>query len=75
MQTPTTAGALPIAMDYHAGAITDFDQAISLNPNDADAYYGRGLAKGNLGYHADAITDFDRAIARPDFDVRLLLPR
>ena len=47
--------------DYNA-AIADFTEVITLNPYNADAYYGRGIAyhwKGNLDA---AIADYDRAI-------------
>ena len=47
--------------DYK-GAITDYTQAIRLNPDDADAYNNRGNAKGNLGQHFAAIADYDIAI-------------
>ena len=47
--------------DYER-AIADFDQAISLNPDYADAYYNRGLAYKYQGDYERAIADFDRAI-------------
>ena len=40
----------------------DYDQAIKLNPNHADAYYSRGYVNYNLGYQEEAIADFDQAI-------------
>jgi tetratricopeptide (TPR) repeat protein/S1-C subfamily serine protease len=43
-------------------AITDFDQAIRLNPNFAVAYYSRGSTRRELGDKKGAITDFDQAI-------------
>ncbi|SMN10976.1 TPR domain protein, putative component of TonB system [uncultured Candidatus Thioglobus sp.] len=48
-------------MDEYEQAMDDFDQAIKLNPN-ADAYYIRGTAKGELNRHEEAIDDFDQAI-------------
>ncbi len=47
--------------DYK-GAITDYTQAIRLNPDYADAYNNRGVAKMNLGQHFAAIANYDIAI-------------
>ena len=46
----------------YAVAIKDFDKAIELNPNDANAHYGRGIAKAGLKQHFAAIKDFDMTI-------------
>ncbi|MGO9486752.1 MAG: tetratricopeptide repeat protein, partial [Rhodomicrobium sp.] len=43
-------------------AIADYDQAISLNPQYATAYYSRGLAYYNKGDYDRAIADYDQAI-------------
>lgn len=54
------------ACDYDA-AIANYDRAIALEPDDADAYHNRGIAKDAQGDYAAAIADFDRAIAlEPD---------
>lgn len=50
------------AGDY-ATAIANYDRAIALAPDDADAYHSRGIAKDGQGDYAGAIADFDRAIA------------
>ena len=47
--------------DYK-GAITDYTQAIRLNPDYASAYYNRGNVKYHLGQHFAAIADYDIAI-------------
>lgn len=47
--------------DYK-GAIEDFNQAIILNPNNANAYYNRGLLFRELGDALSAVLDFDRAL-------------
>lgn len=51
---------------YHAGeyadAITDYNQAIALDPKLAEAYNNRGAANNNLGKYAEAIADYDQAI-------------
>ncbi|MFH0997135.1 MAG: tetratricopeptide repeat protein [Pseudomonadota bacterium] len=43
-------------------AVKDFTQAITADPNYADAYYRRGHVLGRLGKHEQAIDDFTRAI-------------
>ena len=43
------------------GAIEDYDNAIRLNPEDADIYYNRGLAKKALGQQKAAKSDFEEA--------------
>ena len=51
---------------YDAGhyqeAITNFDKAVQLNPENLHTYYRRGEAKATLGEHEAAIADFDKAI-------------
>jgi Tfp pilus assembly protein PilF len=46
----------------YAEALRDFNQALELNANDADAYVGRGTLSSRTGKHAAALTDLDRAI-------------
>ncbi|WP_082801150.1 tetratricopeptide repeat protein [Cylindrospermopsis raciborskii] len=45
----------------YRGAIDDYTQAIKLNPNDALAYYNRGIARSNLGDNQGAIADLQKA--------------
>jgi tetratricopeptide (TPR) repeat protein len=48
----------------HPGAAIDlFGKAITMNPNDAVAYFGRGWICRREGRQSEAIADFDRAIA------------
>jgi tetratricopeptide (TPR) repeat protein len=42
-------------------AIADFDQAIKLKPDYADAYYNRGNSRQVLGEKQRAIADFQKA--------------
>ena len=46
--------------DY-SGAIQDFNKAIELDPNDAEAYGGRGLAKILLGQKDSGCLDLSKA--------------
>ena len=43
-------------------AIEDWDEAIRLDPQDADAYNNRGIAYHDLGEYQRAIEDYDEAI-------------
>lgn len=43
-------------------AVEDFTQAITSDPNFADAYYSRGHVLGRLGKHEQAISDFTKAL-------------
>lgn len=48
-------------------AITDFDEVIELQPDNAKAYYNRGTVYSRKGRHDLAIADFDKAIGlKPD---------
>jgi tetratricopeptide (TPR) repeat protein len=53
--------------DKH-GAIADYNEAIRLKPDYADAYNNRGLAYSNLKEYQKAIADFNEAIRlKPDY--------
>ena len=45
-------------------AITDFDHAVQLNPNQVEVYNYRGVIKARKGDIEGAIADFDRAVER-----------
>lgn len=45
------------------GAIANFDKALALNPNYAEAYNSRGEAHSKLGDKQEAIKDYNQAIA------------
>ena len=49
-------------MGQREAAITDYDEAIRLNPANASAYNNRGNSKAELGQREAAITDYDEAI-------------
>jgi tetratricopeptide (TPR) repeat protein len=46
------------------GAIVDFDQAIALNPAQAESYLNKGAAYLKLGRNAEAMELFDEALQR-----------
>ena len=43
-------------------ALDDFNNALRLNPDQADAWLNRGVAKITLGQHADALVDIQKGI-------------
>jgi tetratricopeptide (TPR) repeat protein len=54
-------------MDNYDRAIADYDQAIKLKPDFAEAYYNRGTAYTHKGDYGRAIADFDQVIyLKPD---------
>ena len=61
-------GLAKVDRGEHRDAITDFDQAIQLQPDYVDAYYNRGVAKFHLGQSQIAISDYDIALRiQPDY--------
>ncbi len=49
-------------------AITSYDEAVRLDPDNAKAYNNRGIAKGKMGRKEEAIADFDKAVRLdPDY--------
>ena len=51
-------------------AIANYDQALQLKPDWAEAYNNRGLAYYNKGDYDDAIADYDQALQlKPDYAV------
>ena len=56
-----------------SGAIANWSVAITINKNNADAYYSRAVAKNQLFTWKSALNDYDKALAIvPDFVVALL---
>jgi len=48
--------------DASGNSIADYNEAIELNPNHADAYYKRGDAYDEMGEYGKAIADYNKAI-------------
>ncbi len=47
----------------YADALTAYDKAVFIRPNNADAWLERGVALENLGRYSDAVDSYDKAIA------------
>jgi tetratricopeptide (TPR) repeat protein len=47
----------------HQEAISYYDKALAIEPNDLLALYGKGLALYELGKYDEAIASFDKALA------------
>ncbi len=52
-----------LASGQNQKALDDYNQLLQLQPNNAQAYYYRGLAKEQLGQRADALRDVRQASA------------
>jgi tetratricopeptide (TPR) repeat protein len=60
-KTFNNRGISKYSMEYLQGAIWDYDKALKLKPDDAEAYYNRGLSYKYFGYSPNAINDFLQA--------------
>jgi tetratricopeptide (TPR) repeat protein len=49
--------------DQYDRAVSDYDQAITLNPQDANAYYNKALACEKAGRTGEAINAYRQFIA------------
>ena len=55
-------GAIYAALDRHIEALADYDAAIRIDPNLAQAHSNRGISYMALGRHTEALIDYDAAI-------------
>lgn len=55
-------GLAKVIFGQYSAAITYFDTAIQLNPDDANAYAVRGVARARLGNMDEANEDFQTAL-------------
>jgi tetratricopeptide (TPR) repeat protein len=56
------SGQNDVGRGYYGGTITFYAEAIRMDPTNADAHYGHGVAHHRYGNHDDAIADFVKAI-------------
>ena len=49
--------------EHFGHAMGEFEQALNINPDRADAWFHRGMTWGLMGDHRRAIADFNRALA------------
>jgi tetratricopeptide (TPR) repeat protein len=56
-------GATYAALDRHAEALADYDAAIRIDPNLAQAHSNRGITYMALGRDTEALSDYDASIA------------
>ncbi len=47
----------------HLKALLKYDQALSLNPDNAVTWYNRGVSLTALNRHKEALASYDRALA------------
>ena len=74
---PTSAvqayrGWTHLVVDAPKLALRDFELAVELDPNNGDAYNGRGFARARLGRHREAIQDAAEALRHGPTSPRLL---
>ena len=74
---PTSAvqayrGWTHLVVDAPKLALRDFELAIELDPNNGDAYNGRGFVRAGLGRHREAIQDAAEALRHGPPSPRLL---
>ena len=56
-------------MQAYGAALADYDLAIAVRPEFAEAHGNRGNALREIGRHREALEAFDRALAlKPDYD-------
>jgi len=61
-------GNIHFCMEKHIAAVEDYDRAIKTNPDQASAYYGRGVAYAETGDSEKAVADIIKSsdMGHPD---------
>ena len=60
-ETYNNRGIAKVSLQDYSGAISDYNKAIEINPNDAEAYNNRGIAKIKLGQKDSGCLDLSKA--------------
>ena len=55
-------GNFKLKLNEYEFSISDFDKAIEISPDFAEAYLKRGDAKSSIGKHNEAVKDYNIAI-------------
>ncbi len=71
-ETHAFRGWLLLLNDAPRLALRDFEAALRLDPNNADAYNGRGYARVRLNQSAQAVADAEEALRRGPVEPRLV---
>ena len=61
--------------DSYYGAISDYTEAIRIDPNDKSNYKNRGVSKGRLQDYYGAISDYNKALEIDPNDTELYVNR
>ena len=73
--TDFNAGLLALQQEQHKSAIDAFTRTVAAKPENARAWYYRGLSRDATGDHTGAMHDLDRALALEPNDANVLLRR
>jgi tetratricopeptide (TPR) repeat protein len=63
LSLPTARGGAWGAKDEYDKEIADYTEALAIDPKNANAYIGRGMARFDKGEHDQAFADFNRSLA------------
>ncbi len=68
-------GMARFASEDHAGALSDFTEAVTSDPENARGYFYRGITHRRLGNQSEALADLDRSLGIDPYNVEALRSR